>query len=65
MGARTWGLACPGKESGFNSKGTGTQLRDLNKGMTDYFIFLNHFSVCNWSGEWMKAIKNLNCSEDC
>ena len=53
------------KESGFNSKGTGMQLRDLNKGMTDYFIFLNCFSVYNWSGEWMKAIKNWNCSEDC
>ena len=33
MGARTWGFTCPGKESGFNSKGTGKQLRDLNKGM--------------------------------
>ena len=32
-------FACPGKESGFNSKGTGKQLRDLNKGMTVYFIF--------------------------
>ena len=39
MGARTWGPACPGKESGFDSKGTGQQLRDLSKGMTVYLMF--------------------------
>ena len=39
MGARTWGLACPGKESGFNSRGTGMQLRDLNKGLMSALCF--------------------------